>query len=1199
MKVVKLQWILGIWMGVIFSLTISPQTRAGQSVQIVVPKQLSAPARFALGDVERTLSKKKLSFRETSSLVQGQETWHIVVQKPEGRNSSLWPKAESYRISRTEAKRITVSGSDSVGLMYGLLELAERISLASGKGEAVLDQIRDTYDEPELAIRAVNPFITVEGETTGIAKWFYNETYWQNYFATLARSRFNLCDFHAMYRYRKTNFPNIFPFFLKNPSMPEAAWPTENQERNLAMLNRIIAIAEAHGVHVALMNYAVDTPNISMGDEAKLTRSIRWAVAEFLRRVPRLWMFGFRIGESGKSEEFFKNAYLSGIRDSGKKNVRLYTRTWLANFKKLTEIGMRYPEHFYIEIKYNGEHLGAPYQAIQGRWGSYSYQKYLDYPRYWKIIWQIRANGTHRLFPWNDAEFVRRTVRSCHLGNGVGMTLEPITAYFPQEAERTYKNPGSLRYTTERYWSWYLLWGRLAYDPDTPDSVFTHIFQERYGKSPGKRIYQVTTLGSRIIPLIYQHHCLGPDHRNFAPEFETGNRVGKYRNGPQNLDSFAKATVLDRQADLNCSDFVSAFLADSVNGRRTPLQAADQLDALADSIETHVPGLRASRNQTEWQLWKNDLRALANLARYYAEKDRAVVAVQFYDKTADVSQLPVAERHLRRAIQFWKQLVTVTQKQYKPIFDPLRTGKAFTWSQGLADLKADRERLTALIDSVEKSNQPQFGHVPPKRLTPGKIARLILGLATREKPKNLTCFVLVNQKPIQKIAGKPAGRWTIAFPVSAELLTEGSTLRYWFDFKIGHRHFQVPPEGKNAPFSVVVTADSCGPVVELDPARIRASRMDKQAVVEALVRDPSGVEAVWLEWKPMPSGIDWQPAQKMHRRPETAVWWAKVPYTYEGLLYGILARDRFGNEIRFPNARFQIPYRVIPSYDRGLSPEMLRPLNGRLSGELRAQKIWWRKVNTMGRPGWFMRYEGPAQAEVRFSFSVPQFADYRVTVGKVVSREFGPVVISVDGKPVGEMNDFMDVAQPIPEFEEFLAPRLNPGKHVLGFRLKKSGRFAVEGFQATPLPAVVDRFLISQSFPGYVGDEGVSLYPIGNPRVHWKKAQIDHRDIVRLDAQLSPNTECHAFAATEIVCLHPVRTQLRFGSNDGAIIWLNGKVIFKNTDKRAFKHNQFSVPISLKKGKNLLVLLISQAGRNWMFNVNVDSYDFRCEWPRF
>ena len=103
--------------------------------------------------------------------------------------------------------------------------------------------------------------------------------------------------------------------------------------------------------------------------------------------------------------------------------------------------------------------------------------------------------------------------------------MEPMTAYFPQD--NYFINVDELgepwfRWAFERNWFWYMVWGRMAYDPDTPEDVWVDAFKERFGDAAGEHVYRATALSSKIIPLIYSYHCLGPDHRSMAPEFETG-----------------------------------------------------------------------------------------------------------------------------------------------------------------------------------------------------------------------------------------------------------------------------------------------------------------------------------------------------------------------------------------------------------------------------------------------------------------------------------------------------------------------------------------------------------------------------------------------------------------------------------------------------------------------------------------------------
>ena len=103
--------------------------------------------------------------------------------------------------------------------------------------------------------------------------------------------------------------------------------------------------------------------------------------------------------------------------------------------------------------------------------------------------------------------------------------------------------------------------------------------------------------------------------------------------------------------------------------------------------------------------------------------------------------------------------------------------------------------------------------------------------------------------------------------------------------------------------------------------------------------------------------------------------------------------------------------------------------------------------------------------------------------------------------------------------------------------------------------------------------------------------------VVRLDTQLNPNENCHAFAVTEIICEDELETTLRIGHNDGVFIWQNEELIYEYPNMHGFKHNEFSASIKLNKGKNLLVIMVMQAGGSWMFNLSLDTYQFKSQIP--
>ena len=57
-------------------------------------------------------------------------------------------------------------------------------------------------------------------------------------------------------------------------------------------------------------------------------------------------------------------------------------------------------------------------------------------------------------------------------------------------------------YTFEKLWYPRALWGRLAYDPSTPDALFEKWFAKRYGERLGPRYHRALTEGARaLLPL--------------------------------------------------------------------------------------------------------------------------------------------------------------------------------------------------------------------------------------------------------------------------------------------------------------------------------------------------------------------------------------------------------------------------------------------------------------------------------------------------------------------------------------------------------------------------------------------------------------------------------------------------------------------------------------------------------------------------
>jgi hypothetical protein len=75
----------------------------------------------------------------------------------------------------------------------------------------------------------------------------------------------------------------------------------------------------------------------------------------------------------------------------------------------------------------------------------------------------------------------------------------------------------------------------------------------------------------------------------------------------------------------------------------------------------------------------------------------------------------------------------------------------------------------------------------------------------------------------------------------------------------------------------------------------------------------------------------------------------------------------------------------------------------------------------------------------------------------------------------------------------------------------------------------------------------------------------------------------HAPAATSAV--------LALGANDGLVVWLNGRPVYRNAEYRAYLSRQQRVPVQLKAGTNTLLLKLNHGTGPWLLCVHVETAD--------
>ena len=628
----------------------------------------SAPADFGMGEFRRALAARGLLESPASIRTQ------LVAGKP-----------ECYRVTGG-----LVTGSDERGLMYGLLEAAAQIRAAGRLSEAV--------GCPATAMRGIRYFIHNRDLDR---RWYYSREYWDEYFAMLARNRFN--RFNLVFAHQTNYLAPPYPFWLDLPEFPEVRVPglsAGERRANLEMLQYIVRAAAAHGIDFTLGIWEHDAQDKSKSMVEGLNRQnigpySHAALKKILELCPEIRSVQMRTNEesgipASQRLEFYRDYVFTAIRDAGRP-VYLDLRAWAVAFDMI-EAAQQVGVPLRVSTKYWAEDVSRPYQPAETYRG-YSYLDFLHKPHSYQFYWELWGLGSHRLLLWGNPGFVRRAVPTFRLGDGVGFEIDPPLA------QKGFGNrPGEWgvftaanrdrmfwKWEFERYWLFYMVWGRLSYDSATPDSVWLGELRRRFGAA-APDVFEAYRNASGVVGEIVAVHMSDPNMYVW-PEINPGGLLGLYRD----------ALPSDWRYVASIPEAVENRIRHIASARQTPRDTARILNGLAQRTEEAVARADAKipPANPEWRSSKPDFQVLALLARYHALKQTTTDQVAYFDATGDPSALESATRDLQSGLEVWERLVRLTDGLYpaEMAFGPSDTGH---WKDKLPyvrhDLEAVRER---------------------------------------------------------------------------------------------------------------------------------------------------------------------------------------------------------------------------------------------------------------------------------------------------------------------------------------------------------------------------------------------------------------------------------------------------------------------------------------------------------------------------
>jgi hypothetical protein len=405
-------------------------------------------------------------------------------------------------------------------------------------------------------------------------------------------------------------------------------------------------------------------------------------------------------------EDWIAETVVAGIK-AAKRPVKLLHRSVLSADpmemrRVINEANL--PDTTLVEIKFNWSH-GHSTPVLALTHDSHSGKRDDGYwnpmPDNYRIQWMIR-NEDFFILRWGQPDFIRQHIaqNTQPYVNGYFVGSE---GYIPAKEFSHIPNAHlTWNYAFEKQWLFYQLWGRLLYDPTTPDAVFESAFKNRYNLKSGRPLLNAYAAASRMPLRLASFYAATWDYTLYSEGFLAPFPANSGFH--DNISSFISIEELINHPPLDPSyvsipDYVKGIEAKKAFpvGKLTPLALADSLEADNRRIFKLTQPYRQKASPT-LACELDDLETWAHLSSYFSDKLRAGVALQTFKLSGDKSQQQKAIKLLTRCRSHWQKISSLTASHYLevPYIEGYNTGdkaskdaQRFSWTKYLPQVERD------------------------------------------------------------------------------------------------------------------------------------------------------------------------------------------------------------------------------------------------------------------------------------------------------------------------------------------------------------------------------------------------------------------------------------------------------------------------------------------------------------------------------
>ena len=701
--------------GIIFSIMMClTLTIMAQRVSIVTTKQATNREKYAAEFLQKKLTG--LGYEVTSG-----KGFRITLTNA---NSGA---AEGYCITK-DNKGITISGNDATGVIYGCVELADRIRQ---KGSLDIEAITET---PGMVMRGtcigLQKTVYLPGHavyeypyTPENFPWFYDKAEWIKYLDMMVENKYN-----SLYLWNGHPFASLvklkdYPFALEVDE--------ETFRKNEDIFSFLTHEADKRGIWVIQMFYNIilskpfaDYYGLKTQDRHRpITPQIsdytRKSIAAFIEKYPNVGLL-VCLGEAMATIEddvtWMKETIIPGIKDglnaSGRKDIPpVVLRSHDTDGPLVLKESLPLYPNIYTMSKYTGESL-TTYEP-GGPWGETHRQLAAAAP--------VHIDNVHILanlepWRWSSPAFIQKTVQAMHrVHHSKGLHLYPQASYWdwPYTADKL--SDGQRLKQLDRDWMWYRAWGRYAWDDQRGEdkAYWKRQLADYYGIdtiAAGHLLNAYDEAGEIAPKLLRRFGITEGNRQTLLLGMTMGELVNPYKYtiypgfyescGPQG-EKLIEYVEKDYKGQPHKGELPLDIVNECVNHG---MKAAKAM--------TYVIG-KPTRHAEELRRVRDDMECYLRFASAFRDKVLAAQQVLNYKWTQDTKYLDAAVPLMENSLKHWNALTALADQNYL-YANSMQTaqrripvggdnGKMKTWRE-LAVVY--QEELDAFKENIEKMKHP-------------------------------------------------------------------------------------------------------------------------------------------------------------------------------------------------------------------------------------------------------------------------------------------------------------------------------------------------------------------------------------------------------------------------------------------------------------------------------------------------------------